>query len=292
MHIVTKIFVVLVALLAVATVPFVIVQGANEAAFRTRYEAEKSGAESARSDLSASRATHARVEAELQAEIAAAKAESAQLGAEIEQKVADLAEATQELSRVKAQKTQMESSLAVLAESDRARGALIESLTKELTGLRDRAVDAERQLVEIRKQFEIVSSDFDAAQNAQMALQEEVARLREESVKAAQAVAAIGTPSAAGSAGETQGVQPHLDVVARITAVRRVGGTTYVEIDQGSRAGVAAGWTMAIADGNTYIGDLRIVRVDANAAVGVLEGGSEDRGAVAEGQRVISRLGS
>ncbi|MDA1008168.1 MAG: hypothetical protein O2800_04080 [Planctomycetota bacterium] len=304
MHILTKIFVVLVTLLAVATVPFVVVQSANEAEFKSRYESEKSGGEAARADLSASRAQHARIEADLQAQLTASESKFESVLTELQTVQSDLQQAEQSFETLKGQKAQLEASIAVLAESDRARGALIESLSKELGQIRDRAVDSERQLVEVRKTFEIVSSNFDAAQSAQLALQEEIVRLheeqskeivrlREEQSKAALSVAVEVSDSGTELVGieVVPGVHPNKDVVARVTDVRRVGGTTYAAIDQGQRSGVEVGWIMAVADGETYIADLRIVRIDANEAVGIVQGESDIRGLAAVGQTVVARPG-
>ncbi|MDA0803507.1 MAG: hypothetical protein O2819_07120 [Planctomycetota bacterium] len=309
MHILTKIFVVLVALLAVATVPFVIVQASNESTYRTNYIEQKSAAQSAHDELGAVRASMTRTESDLQAQLAAADTARAKLAADLEAKGADLMRSMQDAERLKAQAAQRDATFAVLAESDRSRGVLVESLANDLGEMRDRAVAAERQLMEVQKQLEVIASDFDAARSAQMALQEQLQRLREAKatatarVAAAELVAAdaMARSAALGASGssaelpepqpapETAGVQPTIELEARITAVRRDGDTVYAEIDQGSRAGIANGWRMMIADGNNYIADLRIISVDTNSAVGIVEGESALRGSVEDGQSALAQ---
>jgi len=74
--------------------------------------------------------------------------------------------------------------------------------------------------------------------------------------------------------------------------VKREPDATLAEINAGSRDGVKEGWVMTIADGSNFIGNLRIVQVDVNRAVGVVE--LEDatgRGEVKSGQRAIARKG-
>ena len=79
-------------------------------------------------------------------------------------------------------------------------------------------------------------------------------------------------------------------------AIERAGGlapdATLAEINAGSRDGIKEGWVMTIADGANFIGNLRIVQVDVNRAVGIVE--LEDattRGEVKSGQRAIARKG-
>ncbi len=289
MHILTKIFVVLVALLAVATVPFVIVQGANEATFRTQSNENKDAAEAARTDLNAARTAAARVEADLQAQVAQAEANRANIEADLATTAMELSQAAQDAERLRAQIAQLEATGAVLAETERAQHAMIEALHGEIGSLRDRAVGAEQQLVEIQTALDVKSSDFEAAISAQMVLQEELERQRMESEKAL--ASALAGAASASPEDEPVGVEPNKDVEARITQLfRTAAGKTIVQIDQGSRAGVAVGWVMGISEGNTYVGDLLIKSVNANDAVGEFVGQPTDGNSVEVGQRVISRL--
>ncbi len=289
MHILTKIFVVLVALLAVATVPFVIVQGANEATFRTQSNENKDAAEAARTDLNSARTAAARVEADLQAEVAQAEASRASIEADLSTKAMELSQAAQDAQRLRAQIAQLEATGAVLAETERAQHSMIESLHGEIGSLRDRAVSAEQQLVEIQTALDVKSSDFEAAISAQLVLQEELERQRIEFEKSL--ASALTGPATGSSSDEPVGTEPTKDVEARITQLfRTAAGKTIVQIDQGNRAGVAVGWIMGISEGNTYVGDLLIKSVNANDAVGELVGNPTDGNSVEVGQRVISRL--
>jgi hypothetical protein len=69
-------------------------------------------------------------------------------------------------------------------------------------------------------------------------------------------------------------------------------GAALAEINAGSRDGVKAGWVLAVGDGSTFVGNLRITEVDVNRSVGVIE--LEDagsRGEVKVGQRAVARAG-
>jgi cell shape-determining protein MreC len=79
---------------------------------------------------------------------------------------------------------------------------------------------------------------------------------------------------------------------ATVIDVKREPDATLAEINVGSRDGVKEGWVMTIADGSNFVGNLRIVQVDVNRAVGVVElEDSESRGEVKSGQRAIARKG-
>ena len=63
-------------------------------------------------------------------------------------------------------------------------------------------------------------------------------------------------------------------------------------IDAGERDGVQPGWVLTISDGTNYIANLRVIEVDVNRAVGLVE--LEDPSAgrvVAAGQTAIARQG-
>ncbi|MFM8817036.1 MAG: hypothetical protein ACKOHI_04035 [Phycisphaerales bacterium] len=75
-------------------------------------------------------------------------------------------------------------------------------------------------------------------------------------------------------------------------SVKREPDSTLAEINAGSRDGVKEGWVMTLADGSNFIGNLRIVTVDVNRAVGVVElEDAQGRGEVKTGQRAIARKG-
>jgi cell shape-determining protein MreC len=79
---------------------------------------------------------------------------------------------------------------------------------------------------------------------------------------------------------------------ATILGVRRGASGTLAEINAGSRDGVQPGWTLTIADGGKFVGNLRITTVDVNRSVGVVElEDAANRGEVKAGLRVMSRKG-
>jgi len=297
-HVLTKIFVVLVALLTVAIVPLVAVNATNESSFKQKFKGAEMKAAAAESMLASERTSWLSQQQKLEADLAAAKAVVADLQKQVETKAAAARKAESELAGTKSAAASIASSLEVIAQTDKAKGELNNALVAELSELRTKSLDAETRLKELEIAFDKSQSDLDVADAARRALQEEVKRLSDEKDRAvatiAEYVASVGeiTKARAGAVGDVQRVAATRNLSATIINVRRGETAPLAEINAGSREGVKAGWVLTIGDGATFIGNLRITEVDVNRAVGVIE--LEDpatRGEVKVGQRAIARAG-
>jgi hypothetical protein len=297
-HVLTKIFVVLVALLTVAIVPLVAVNATNESSFKQKFKGAEMKAAAAESMLASERTSWLSQQQKLEADLAAAKAVVADLQKQVETKAAAARKAESELAGTKSAAASIASSLEVIAQTDKAKGELNNALVAELSELRTKSLDAETRLKELEIAFDKSKSDLDVADAARRALQEEVKRLSDEKDRAvatiAEYVASVGeiTKARAGAVGDVQRVAATRNLSATIINVRRGETAPLAEINAGSREGVKAGWVLTIGDGATFIGNLRITEVDVNRAVGVIE--LEDpatRGEVKVGQRAIARAG-
>ena len=296
MHVLTKIFIVLVALLTVAIVPLVAVNATNESTFQKKFKEAQASASAAEAILSTERSAWLASQQKLETDIRAMESKVADLQKQADSKGAEARKAAQELAGTKAAQASIAASLEVLAQNGKATGELTETLVAELRNLRTRSMEAEKRLVEVQEAFDSSQSSLEVADAARRALQEEVKRLADEKDHAlatiADYVASVGelAKARAGAVGER--VVATRSVSSTIISVRRDGNTTLAEINAGSRDGLKAGWVMTIGDGSTFVGNLRITEVDVNRSVGVVE--LEDataRGEVKVGQRAISRSG-
>ena len=296
MHVLTKIFIVLVALLTVAIVPLVAVNATNESTFQKKFKEAQASASAAEAILSTERSAWLASQQKLETDIRAMESKVADLQKQADSKGAEARKAAQELAGTKAAQASIAASLEVLAQNGKATGELTETLVAELRNLRTRSMEAEKRLVEVQEAFDSSQSSLEVADAARRALQEEVKRLADEKdhalATAADYVASVGelAKARAGAVGER--VVATRSVSSTIISVRRDGNTTLAEINAGARDGLKAGWVMTIGDGSTFVGNLRITEVDVNRSVGVVE--LEDataRGEVKVGQRAISRSG-
>ncbi len=296
MHVLTKIFIVLVALLTVAIVPLVAVNATNESTFQKKFKEAQASASAAEAILSTERSAWLASQQKLETDIRAMESKVADLQKQADSKGAEARKAAQELAGTKAAQASIAASLEVLAQNGKATGELTETLVAELRNLRTRSMEAEKRLVEVQEAFDSSQSSLEVADAARRALQEEVKRLADEKDHAlatiADYVASVGelAKARAGAVGER--VVATRSVSSTIISVRRDGNTTLAEINAGARDGLKAGWVMTIGDGSTFVGNLRITEVDVNRSVGVVE--LEDataRGEVKVGHRAISRSG-
>lgn len=298
MHVLTKIFVVLVALLTVAIVPLVAVNATNESSFQKKFKDAETAARAAESRLSAYQQSAQAEQLKLEGAMKELESRVADMQKQVDSKSAAVRKAEQELAGAKEAQASFAASLEVLAQSGKASTELNDSLVAELRSLRTRAMEAETRLVQLQDAFDASQSSLEVADAARRALQEEVRRLAEEKDRAiatvAEYTAAVGElPKAkAGAVGDSGRVVADRDLSATVINVRRGGEAALAEINAGSRDGIKAGWVLTIGDGSTFVGNLRITEVDVNRSVGVIE--LEDaatRGEVKAGQRAIARAG-
>lgn len=298
MNVVTKIFIVLVSLLAVLLVPLVAVNATSATALKSRIL-----------DLEA---RNTEINADREAQVLSrqnAEATWSQSNRELKQQYAELDQLRSTDLRAIAQMegnladrnellASLQASLAVFAQTDRAKAQLTDALVGELREVRVRALAAERQTIQLDEALSEVQNQLDVADAARRKLQEEVVRLSEEKDQAlgtvAKYVAYVGDlPEArAGATGGGARVPADRDLSATVISVRRSADGTLAEINAGSRDGVKDGWVLAVTDGSRFVGNLRVIETDVNRSTGVIE--LEDRvarGEVKPGMRAIARKG-
>jgi chromosome segregation ATPase len=295
-HVLTKIFIVLVALLTVAIVPLVAVNATNESTYQKKFKEAQAAAAASEAVLNTERAAWLASQQKLEGDLRTMETKVADLQKQADSKSAEARKAAQELAGTKAAQASIAASLEVLAANGKATGQLTETLVAELRSLRTASMEAEKRLVEVQEAFDASQSSLEVADAARRALQEEVKRLADEKDRAlatvADYVASVGELPKARAGAVAERVVADRNVSASIISVRREKGATLAEINAGSRDGVKAGWVMTIGDGSTFIGNLRLTEVDVNRAVGVVElEDAASRGEVKVGQRAISRSG-
>lgn len=308
MHIITKIFVVLVSLLAVAIVPLAVVQSQNQAILKQQVQDRDASLSGVRRDLDAERALRSKTENELQMQVRDLDGEKSRLVADVAQRDARVKGLEAEIAQARIAQATIQQQVAVLAETDRTKTELTKALNDELEKLRGRLTDAEKIRIDLEQRVTKADADLEVAQSAVRDLKEQMAALEELKATADQRLSqyegrygrladasAAGSPASAGVLPGNAAAATFVDkdLVARIVNVRRSPEAVYAEIDAGSRDGVREGWVMTISDGDRFIGRLRISTVDPNRAVGTVElEEPSERGPVKAGQRVVARKGS
>ncbi len=296
MHILTKVFVVLVSLLAIALVPLAAVQSSNQSVLRQQIKDKDVQVSAARSELDTERALRAKAENDTALQIKDLDAEKNRLQSDLAQNGLRVRSLEADIAQSKIRLASLEQTIAVTMDVDRAKTELTKTLSGELDKQRTMLTDCEGIRIAVEQKLGKTDSDLRVAQEALGDLKEQIASLSSEKVKSDQVVQSFTAkfgPSDSDS-GSSTAAAPISDrnVSASIVNVRRTDNQVYAEIDAGSRDGVKLGWTMTIGDGSRFIGKLKITSVDVNKSVGTVE--LEDvaaRGAVRAGQKVTIRKG-
>lgn len=293
MHILTKIFIVLVALLAVALTPLVVVFASNEGTYREKFLGESAKAKSAQAELAKSNEGRQIEASRFLAERTEFENTIATLRRERDAKDSDIRRMEADLAATRANQASMAAQLATLAAASKADSELKDLLVKDLREEREKALSAEKRFIEIDERLRKTENDFATSEAARRDLQEQIKQIMDERDRALGEVnryyAVFGKLPTNQAA---LGTIPDRDITTSILNVRRSADGVLAEIDAGSRDGVREGWLMTIADGGTFIGNLRVIKVDVNRSTGVVElEDASGRGEVKTGQRVFSRLG-
>ena len=296
MHILTKVFVVLVSLLAIAVVPLAAVQASNQSVLRQQIKDKDIQVSAARSELDTERALRAKAENDTALQIKDLDAEKNRLQSDLAQNGLRVRSLEADIAQSKIRLASLEQTIAVTMDVDRAKTELTKTLSEELDKQRTMLTDCEGIRIAVEQKLGKTDSDLRVAQEALGDLKEQIASLSSEKVKSDQVVqsftAKFGPTDADSGSSIAVATIPDRNVSASIVNVRRTDNQVYAEIDAGSRDGVKVGWTMTIGDGARFIGKLKITSVDVNKSVGTVE--LEDiaaRGAVRAGQKVTIRKG-
>ncbi len=292
MHVLTKIFIVLVTLLAIFLVPLIVVYAYNDDAYRARYQSAQAEAQAARDALASTESRHGAVESRLDRQLHEARSEVRNLERSRNEALQQVGQLESRLTASEALKADIQSELQKLVANIESGTELTNSLVGELRTLRQEAMACERQNVELDEALRDTSSQLEVAMAAQRALQEELQRMAEENAAAmnqiSQYVARFG---AIADDRRDEEVVPDRTLTTTVTRVRRSADQVLIEIGAGSRDGVQEGWTMTIGRGSQFLANVRIIEVDVNRSTGRVVLEDEGRGLVDVGDIVQSWAG-
>ena len=169
--------------------PLVAVNAMNEESFKTKWMASNQGKNAALENLGFEQRVR-------MAEASAAAVQSKELELRIaelqkngDSKVAEVTRLQGELALARGGQEEINARIGMMAETQQAQQKLGETLVAELRSLRTRAVDAERQSVDLEEELGIIRSNLEVAEAARRALQEEVQQLNDERDQAVDKIA-------------------------------------------------------------------------------------------------------
>ena len=298
MHILTKILVVLVALLIAALVPLAAVSSTNQSVYKQQAADAQANLKKAEAEGNVANDAYNASIAAVQAKVSALEAQLRAATMERDKETQMRADKERDLERVRIELADLKGQVAAFSANDTLQTKLIDAMRQDIEGARTQYLAAEKARVELQDSLARIQGDLDSETAAKRQLQEQLQKVSEDKERAmadVQRYAALhgsAAPRAGATADAGLPVVADRSLSATVIDVKREPDATLAEINVGSRDGVKEGWVMTIADGSNFVGNLRIVQVDVNRAVGVVElEDAESRGEVKSGQRAIARKG-
>jgi hypothetical protein len=274
-HVLTKIFVVLVSMLAVLLVPLVVVYAHNEESYQRKFDRAEAQLATAQTAKAAAEDSMITVKARLERQIEELSQLNRDLESAVVQAQTESRRLQSELSAAQGLRASDSARLAELASGVSSAHQLTDSLLSEVRAQRTQLLAIEREKVELDEALRDVNGQLEVAVQARRALEEELQRKKDELAGAltqlSHAIADGFNPNAdVRSGGMQDGVAPDKNLDATIISVSRGADHVLAEIDAGSRDGVKQGWVLTIGRGSQFKGKVRITRVDINRATGIV----------------------
>ncbi|MFM8732224.1 MAG: hypothetical protein ACKOHI_13195 [Phycisphaerales bacterium] len=298
MHILTKILVVVVSLLVAALVPLAAVSSTNQSVFKKQAADAQAAMKTRDAESAVAKDAYNASLAALQAKSASLEAQLRAATMERDKEVQIRADKEREAERARLEVADLKGQLNAASANDTLQTKLIDAMRQDIESARTQYLAAEKARMELQDSLARLQGDLDSESAARRQLQEQLQRVSDEKERAladVQRYAALhGSASPRAGATSDAGLPVVADrsLSATVIDVKREPDATLAEINAGSRDGVKEGWVMTIADGSNFVGNLRIVQVDVNRAVGVVELEDVDaRGEVKSGHRAIARKG-
>ncbi len=290
MHVLTKVFVVIAALLSILLAGMVIVHASNTDRVRSDYQAELARRLAADSALQASSAQGGSEKSRLLDQIQQAQNERNELQQQMTNLASERSKLLADLNRALAEKTTSESKIGELTETARTQSTLIASMREELGTIRGSETSSRKKLLDAEDRINDLTSKNDVLTQNIRALQEELAERN-------RALQVAGTQAASGSAGLVSGqpTQPFVysgpRIVGRVESVQRdsASGRTLAKVTVGSNDRVSNNMLLRIVRDNEFIANLVVSNTDLSFSVGAVDflGRSVE---VREGDMVVSRI--
>jgi len=292
-HILTKIFIVLVTLLAVAMVPLVATYTTNENSYRAKFRAADDQQRVAMIRAGDAETALFAQRVQMQNDIDSRDAIIGSLRGDQASTRASLESLRAQIGRLESQLVQSNANLQALSSASEVNSELKQRFVVENYTLRDNIIDAERMIMEMEDLLEDKRLEAQGALRAEQKAQEE----RHEMEKQLDSMRSRLTAYIS-KFGELEtvaivdhGMAPDRTLSSTVLTVSRNNDDVLVEINAGSRDGVQKGWIMTVGQDGTFLGRLQVEQVDINRSIGRVTLEDPSRGLVVPGSSVYAVKG-
>jgi len=281
LHPLTKIFIVLQALLSVMVFALVIPLAVNEETWKSRYQEQVDAKQSAEAALDLKIKELNQVTADQEARRAALNAEITRLDGDLESRNTRVADLRAQLANAQQASAEVSSRIDTLAATAETQAEIIAAQSNEITSRREQSLEDARELIEYQDELRDTQRKLAVALDAQRISEEQIFQLQREIEE--------GPGSEEGGDDRPGPFPPPPGLNGRVLDITTgAGGQPRAEIDLGSRDGLRANQKFIIHRNGQFVANFIVTRVDINRAVGRLELVQGELGGVQVGDRVSS----
>jgi len=292
-HILTKIFIVLVTLLAVAMVPLVATYTTNENSYRAKFRAADDQQRVAMIRAGDAETALFAQRVQMQNDIDSRDAIIGSLRGDQASTRASLESLRAQIGRLESQLVQSNANLQALSSASEVNSELKQRFVVENYTLRDNIIDAERMIMELEDLLEDKRLEAQGALRAEQKAREEHHEMEKQLDSMRSRLTAYISKF-----GELEtvaivdhGMAPDRTLSSTVLTVSRNNDDVLVEINAGSRDGVQKGWIMTVGQDGTFLGRLQVEQVDINRSIGRVTLEDPSRGLVVPGSSVYAVKG-
>lgn len=259
MHTLTKIFIVLQALLSVFILALAVPLAVNQDHWKKEAQTQEGAAVQARASLQLAQTKHAAEAAFYQLAITKLNNEKTDLVQQLNTKDQQLIDLHARLGDAKIASSEVRSQIDTLTATTKTQSQIIENQGTEITTRRNESLDTQKRSIELEDRLRDTLNQRDVAVQATKILQEQL-------VQAKEAKKPVDGTSMPEDYLASPLVRGHV-----LQVVNTVTGDRNAVIDLGSRDGLSRKMRFYLARGKDFMGYLTITEVDINRAVGDIE---------------------
>ncbi len=282
MHPLTKVLVVLAALLSVALAALTIAYTGNAEKIRSEFQSERELRQAAQDAASRDMTAHEAERNRLRSENDALQAQISGLTSTIDNLQRDNSRMMADLQTAQAEGLSVQAKLDQLTATNQTLSNLIAQYRTEVTNLRENELRYAQREIELADRSSDLSGQLEVAVENNRSLQEQLVSLRDQ-LASAQAGAAAGTT------GSMDSIRPSFSINARVTDVRTdSAGRVLVQIDAGSNDRLRERMELSLVRGGQFLGKVIVQAVDIEESVGRVDFLSMPQTEVRPGDMVMS----
>lgn len=261
MHVLTKIFVVIAAIAAIALSSLVIAYAVNTDRVAADYRNALARAAAADAKNAQQLAEHSLAMTQLATERNQANDQLNQIADQNRSLQSQIATLAAEKNRAELERQTVQAKIAELGETTRLQAALIQKYTDEVRELRQSSLQRQKQSLDLEERVADLQSRSEVLEQDRRALQEQLAEAKR-------------TSEAAARGGSAQGDnQPYVytgpAIIGRVDEVRLdpATGKTLVKINVGTNDRVAKNMQFIVGRGNEWLANIVVTRPDLQFAI-------------------------